>query len=51
MTGNDVREVYEAALPAEALDEMIKASGFQKRQRSLQAREFIRASVGSATQT
>lgn len=48
MTGDDVREVYEAALPAEALDEMIMASGFQQRQRSLQAREFIRAAVISA---
>lgn len=48
MTGDDVREVYEAALPAKVLDEMIKLSGFQKRQRRLQAREFIRAAVISA---
>lgn len=48
MTGADVREVYEAALPDEALDPLIRATGFQRRERQLQAKEFIRAAVISA---
>lgn len=48
MTGDDVRGVYEAALPDEALDALIVASGFQQRERELQARQFIRAAVISA---
>ncbi len=48
MTGQDVREVYEAALPDEVLLSLIEASGFQQRQRRLQGLEFIRAAVISA---
>ena len=48
MTGDDVRGVYEAALPDEVLDALIVASGFQQRERQLQARQFIRAAVVSA---
>jgi hypothetical protein len=48
MTGADVREVYEAALPDEALEALIKSTGFQQRERRLLAKEFIRAAVIAA---
>lgn len=48
MTGDDVRDVYEAVLPDEALDPLISESGFQQRERLLQAKQFIRAAVIAA---
>ena len=48
MTGADVREVFETIIPNEALDGLISQSGFQERERKLDARLFLRSAVISA---
>ena len=48
MRADDVREVFETILPDDALAGLITASGFQQRQRKLEARRFIRSAVLSA---
>ena len=45
MRGEDVREVFEAVLPEEALSALIEGSGLQKRVRKLDAVKFVRAAV------
>ena len=49
MTGDDVRSVYEAILPDEMLDQWIEKTGFQQRERKLQARLFARSAFISAS--
>lgn len=48
MRGSDVREVFEAILPEEALAEVIKRSGLQQRERKLDALALLRAMVVAA---
>lgn len=50
LQGEDVREVFEAILPDEALASLMDAAGFQQRQRALHGRAFVRALVLSAAQ-
>lgn len=50
LRGQDVREVLETVMPDEALRELIEAAGFQRRQRALDGRAFVRAMVLSAAQ-
>ena len=49
MRGKDVREVFETALPNEALEPIIVSSGFQTRERKLDARLFIRSAIIAAS--
>ncbi len=48
MTGDDVREVFEAILPEEALREIIEESGLQERERKMEARLLLRSIVLAA---
>jgi hypothetical protein len=45
MEGTDVRKIFEAVLPEEALSSVIESAGMQERQRKLQALELVRAMV------
>jgi hypothetical protein len=48
--GSDVRSVFEAVLPDQALQDAMDAAGFQERRRALDGLEFLRAMVISAAQ-
>jgi len=48
MRGSEVREVFETILPDEVLEELIRAAGFQQRERKLDGRRFIRSTVIAA---
>ena len=49
MTGEDVREVYETVLPSDVVMAFVRESGFQERQRRLDAVRFTRATVIAAS--
>ena len=48
MRGSDVRKVFEAILPDDALEEIIDRSGLQQRERRLEARTLLRTMVLTA---
>jgi hypothetical protein len=48
LQGSDVREVFEAVLPESALASMVEETGFQKRERKLDAVGFLRAMIIAA---
>lgn len=49
MRGEDVRAVFEAALPSSVLEELVQTTDFQKRERRLMAVQLVRAAVISAS--
>ena len=49
LTGADVRELFTAVLPDEALDRFVEETRFQERQRLLEARRFLRSTVIAAS--
>jgi hypothetical protein len=49
MRGKDVRAVFDAVLPNEALEDLIESSGFQTRERKLDAKLFIRSTIIAAS--
>ncbi len=49
MEGTDVRRIFEAILPEEALTAVIEAAGLQERQRKLEALALVRSMVLSAS--
>ncbi|MBK8481686.1 MAG: IS4 family transposase [Proteobacteria bacterium] len=49
MQGSDVREVFEAILPDEALTAVVQAAGLQQRERRLNALVLLRSMVVSAS--
>jgi DDE family transposase len=48
LDGQDVREIFEAALPEEGLAEIIKATGFEERSRKRDAIQLVRAMIVAA---
>jgi Transposase DDE domain len=48
MLGSDVREVFEAVIPDEALSALVEHTGFQQRERKRDALMFIRTMIVSA---
>ena len=48
LTGADVRELFTAVLPDAALDGFIQETGFQERERRLDAKRFLRSTVIAA---
>lgn len=48
MTGDDVKAVFETILPDEALMEAVRATGFQERERKMNALLFLRMMVVAA---
>lgn len=48
MRGEDVKEIFEAILPEEALMEVVRAAGLQQRERKLDALRLLRAMIIAA---